>query len=491
MRARTRERLLHACAGLVVVASLGGCVDEKIVYRNGTNFAAPPTAAASFLGYDDAATKLPVCGNCHVGQQARWKTTKHADAWHTLEASGAMQGVCQACHSVNDKGNAVSDTAVGFRSTKDVRYHDVQCESCHGPGLQHVQAPTRGQMLPSIHADTGKGVTNGCSECHSGTHHPFVEEWRSSRHSTSYTRAYNGATATAPDVPNGPRSACQGCHIGQFVLANWGVNTNYVEKALGQTLATGEGVTCVVCHDPHGSDNPAQLRYPIDTPDPEQNLCVKCHNRRGNPDFTGSRDEPHAAHGPLIYGTAGWWPPGLEFDEAQSSHGPTRNPQVCTTCHVRSYDVTDKATGKFVVHVTGHRFDPIPCVDANGQPTGAADCVITARSFKACAASGCNSELTARTAMQTATADIQLLVTALNGMLAKVPASEFAAGKVTTARGSRFNANLAVAAGSEVHNPFLVKALLRASIAQVSKDYGIPSPVGLVLAPYDTLILRH
>jgi hypothetical protein len=37
-------------------------------------------------------------------------------------------------------------------------------------------------MLASIKSDTGAAVTNGCAECHSGTHHPFVEEWRMSRH---------------------------------------------------------------------------------------------------------------------------------------------------------------------------------------------------------------------------------------------------------------------------------------------------------------------
>jgi hypothetical protein len=71
-----------------------------------------------------------------------------------------------------------------------------------------------------------------------------------------------------------------------------------------------------------------------------------------------------------------------------------------------------------------------------------------------------------------------------------IPSSEFASGKVSTARGATFNAEIGKSPGSEVHNPFLVKALLRASLAQVQKDYGVPSPIPLSrLAPYDALIL--
>jgi len=69
---------------MLMLVALNGCVDEKIVYRDGPNFAAPPAAAASFLGYSDEANKVTVCGNCHVGQQAKWKETKHASAFATL-----------------------------------------------------------------------------------------------------------------------------------------------------------------------------------------------------------------------------------------------------------------------------------------------------------------------------------------------------------------------------------------------------------------------
>ncbi len=170
----TRQRMrmwMVGATGLLAFA-VSSCVDEKVVYRDQQSFTTPPAAAADFLGYSDQVTKTTVCGNCHAGQQGTWATTKHASAWADLQASGHASGACEACHTVNNQGNIVTDTAAGWRSTKDTRYYDVQCEACHGPGLNHVTAPQRGQMLASIHADTGAAITNGCAECHQGVASP-------------------------------------------------------------------------------------------------------------------------------------------------------------------------------------------------------------------------------------------------------------------------------------------------------------------------------
>ena len=127
-----------------------------------------------------------------------------------------MQGYCQACHTTNNLGNTLTDTSVGWRTTKDVRYHDVQCESCHGPGLTHVTNPDATQPLASIKADTL--ATTGCGECHSGAHQPFVAEWQRSAHG----RLVNSSTATSS-------ASCIGCHTAQGALARWGETANYVE----------------------------------------------------------------------------------------------------------------------------------------------------------------------------------------------------------------------------------------------------------------------
>lgn len=491
MQRKQVGNMWRAGAATLLVFALSSCVDEKIVYRDGPNFTQPPAAAANFLGYSDETTKQTVCGNCHAGQQGRWAQAAHSDAFASLEGSGHMQGFCQGCHTVSALGNVATDAQVGWTSTEDDRYKDVQCESCHGPGLGHVTAASRGQMLASVDPDTS--TKNGCGECHNGTHHPFVEEWSQGRHSTAYTRAYNAA---------GLRTSCAECHVGQAVLEHWGVIGNYAEKTGAASAATAVGVTCAVCHDPHGSEHDAQLRFSITAKDEAENLCMRCHHKRGGPDWTSTHgDEPHSPHGPLILGTAGWWPPGFAFDASESAHSSEKNPKLCAGCHVQNYAVNDQATQTFQVQVVGHRFLAIPCVDANGLPTpeqrdhttGARLCQMSQVSFKSCAASGCHTQATARLAFETVEADLHTLASALQVMYDQAPASEklpAAVNKVTVARGAHFNIGLAEGVGAAAHNPFLVKALLRASIVAMNVQYGIPKPVGFNLAPYETTIQR-
>ena len=225
--------------------ALGACTDEKIVYRDRPPFNPPPDATNGFLGYFTVNTKQTTCGNCHVGFQAQWKVTKHAQAWSDLQASGHATGSCNECHSVSQLGNFVGHAA-GYAVVADSAYQDVQCENCHGPGLAHVENPDliANQPLASMHVDTG--VVTSCSGCHTGVHTPFVEQWRESAHGSGPGFAAAGTNAS-----------CQPCHEGRAAMAiKFGEPANYIEKG----SATPERIGCVTCHNPHGSPYEHQLR---------------------------------------------------------------------------------------------------------------------------------------------------------------------------------------------------------------------------------------
>ncbi len=462
---------LTAVLGILGVAlAAGGCVEStKTVFKSPDLTAGVPTAALGFIGYTDTASHTTVCGNCHVDKQARWAQSGHAHAWLTLVQSGSAQAACEACHTVNGRGNPLADTlTAGFLSTRDARYHDVQCENCHGPGLKHVQSPTFASA-PLATVNAGVGLGRGCGDCHNGVHHPFVDEWAQSPH----------AQVLAPPAGN---VACQGCHIAQGALKQFNIQGRYLEQDSTRPLP----ITCAVCHDPHGSTNTHQLRYSISSSDPSQNLCMRCHNRRGGPDPTASLSGPHAPQTALLTGTAGWWPPNLPIDPGSivATHGSTANPRMCATCHVQSFAVTNPSTGAFVFQATGHLFLAIPCPNAQGVPTTDTTCAVTQRLFTACTASGCHGSTdAARSAFTTSTLRIQTLNNTLKAMLKKVPATEFSTtdNRYSTAEGAQFNSKLADMSGSVVHNPFLLEALLTGSIAQVTKDYGILPSGSVVL----------
>lgn len=456
----------------VVVAAVSACTDEKIVYRDRQLFEDPPAGAADFLGYSNVETGLTTCGNCHVEKQADWEGTAHADAWAGLQSSGGAQESCEGCHTVGQLGNAAT-TMAGYEATRDPRYEDVQCESCHGPGLTHASNPTDANV-PLAQIQVGTSLTSGCGECHSDTHQPFVEEWEQSRH---------GEGANRPQYRT--REGCSQCHGGKGALEAWGVNTNYLEL---NDASAEIGITCAVCHDPHSGQNEHQLRFPINSREIETNLCMKCHQRRAIPD-EASAHGPHSPQGPLLLGqlgTVGWIPPNFEYNVGTiaGTHGSEANQELCATCHLNSYSITDPATGGHVFTATGHLFDPIPCVDAQGIPQGDDSCALTveARSFDSCTNVGCHgSENAALSAMVIAQGRIANLVHELEELLDQVPDTEFNTedGVYTVAEGALFNAELGDISSSAIHNPFLTEALLTASIAIVKSQYGVAAQTGV------------
>lgn len=520
-----RALLVVAMGGL---AGVLGCTEEVIRFVEREPFNPPPDSAAGFLGYYTVSEKQTTCGNCHADAQATWVMTRHASAWEDLQASGHSQAVCEGCHTVSQLGNAV-DSAAGYNKVADSAYFDVQCESCHGPGLAHVQSVAAGSVVrpfASIAVDTVG--TNGCAGCHEGTHHPFVEQWSESKH------GYGGEAY----IEEGGRTPCNTCHEGREALrVNFGEDAPFVEKGVAGE-AGYQPIVCAVCHDPHDASNEGQLRAPLGEPSREQ-LCVRCHSREGSPPSSGAtRRGPHAAQGLLVIDEdVGWIPPNFQYDTTKivSSHGTTANPRLCASCHVYQFDVTDAATGDFVLTSVGHTFEAIQCLDAEGVPT-AGPCDDSQRQFAGCAVSGCHtSQDGARSALATVRARMNFLVDQLwddvdgdavmeqtdDGLLPQVLAQAITAGNLneinlyegplTTAEGAIWNAQLAYtgerpvwanfsvegqlsctpsatcttqggsntahkSSGEGVHNPFLLEALLIASIEAVQDQYGVPAP---------------
>lgn len=492
---------LGSLALLVSAAAwLGACTDT--VYRDRPPFNPPPDAASGFLGYFSANEQQTTCGNCHVDHQGDWTKHGHSGAFATLVNSGHAQSFCYGCHTVSEYGNAV-DSAAGWNVKQDNAYHDVQCESCHGPGETHVKTPDASAApLASAEADTGALGSGTCAECHSGVHHPFVEQWRESRHGEANTHASTSAS-------------CQPCHEGRGVLRAWGVTANYKEKNDVVDTLNALGITCAVCHDPHGNGQPGQLRFPLDDPSLENNLCMKCHSRRFEPVTTSNSSGPHGPQGPALLGTAGWWPSGADTMPQATSHGdPTLNPRLCAGCHVNAFTVTD-TSGAFQLQSVGHLFRPIPCADAQGNPLPGSDntCAYDAasRNWSSCTTSGCHANPTqAANALSASRSVLQTLVAQLwvdvdgdrlvdsatdGGYLSLVPKAEIKSGDnfLSVAEGALYNVQLWGENFANhpdksfgAHNPFLAQRQLAATIAAMKAQYPfLPAPPASVQALMD------
>jgi hypothetical protein len=504
----TWSRLTLFLLVLMVAASSAGCVDERVVFRDRPIFLEPAAAALDFLGYanPENADKLTVCGQCHVGQQSTWQHTGHAFAWVDLQAAPNVQPFCAACHTVNSLGNVAGPNGAavgGYVAVNDARYHDVQCESCHGPGLPHVRNPSIKEAQPQAPITVGTDLSFGCGQCHTGFHQPFVEEWAASPHGnvTSYA-------ALRQDDAGG----CWACHSGEGALRKFGVRSNYLEKeALVDRNEGFSHISCAVCHDPHSNEFEGQLRFPSHTANIETHICAQCHNRATVPGVGPRGLSVHAPEAPLLDGelhTVGWVPPGTvhDIERIRGSHGSAANPRLCSTCHVVSFDIADAATG-LAFRSVGHGFRAIPCVDANGVPTGQQNCpmTVTARDWRGCT-NGCHGDAATAVSITQSAATLNLsLVRDLYRMLRQIDPNLAGPGgpidptnpQFTVAEGAYFNLqiahhgtplhqdgfnvsradSLAALAPSTVHNPFLIRSLLIWSIEAVRDEYNVtPSP---------------
>jgi hypothetical protein len=103
-----------------------------------------PPASSPYVGWR-------VCGDCHPGQMKQWQQTRHAEAYRTLAAKKQQFNFdCLSCH------------ITGYEKTALVSSADLQavgCESCHGAGRQHVNAPRQETIIRKPPAEI-------CLRCH-------------------------------------------------------------------------------------------------------------------------------------------------------------------------------------------------------------------------------------------------------------------------------------------------------------------------------------
>ena len=105
------------------------------------------------------------CQRCHEQEYLQWSATRHAFAYETLlKKERYFDAGCVSCHTTGfgyQTGFQIGDS--------DSTLKGVQCETCHGPGKQHVGNPKKSNIRSG--ADTSL-----CLQCHDTAHSPGFEE---------------------------------------------------------------------------------------------------------------------------------------------------------------------------------------------------------------------------------------------------------------------------------------------------------------------------
>ncbi len=139
--------------------------DKILAERGGVRKNLLPTSA-EYVGSD-------ACTSCHASEHETWASNPHAKAVATLEAKGeAANPECLACHTTafGKPGGFPTDAAVGDHPD----LAKVGCESCHGPGGNHVAegAKKLGTIVSLGDKCDSCVILQICGSCHDDANDP-------------------------------------------------------------------------------------------------------------------------------------------------------------------------------------------------------------------------------------------------------------------------------------------------------------------------------
>lgn len=231
------------------------------------------------------------------------------------------------------------------------------CESCHGPGQDHVAARGGKATIVAFSQLAPEKVVDACLRCHSQTlSRANIRRSEHTQRDVVCTNCHSIHSSPAPKflLAKQQTDLCYGCH--SSVRAQFSMPFKH---------RVNEGsVQCTDCHNPHGSFaatwNMAARPRMVDQVEGNEEPCLKCHVDKRGPfvyEHAAVRVEgcetchmPHGSTNPRLLKRPVVFTLCLECHNGFANFGrrldgppnpsPTHNLadpryQNCTTCHVR------------------------------------------------------------------------------------------------------------------------------------------------------------
>jgi len=179
---------------------------------------------------------------------------------------------CQMCHE--DIFNAFQKNPHHAVETDKKRgWENKACESCHGPGSKHAESMNAADILNPAKLKPAD-ADRRCLTCHLNqpTHVGRIDSSHAKNqvscvqcHSI-HAKEPSGLVARKPSDIN---RQCAGCHTDVWASFQRPYHHRLPEEAM----------SCVDCHNPHGSFLPHQLQ----TVNANEPGCIKCHGDKRGP----------------------------------------------------------------------------------------------------------------------------------------------------------------------------------------------------------------
>jgi DmsE family decaheme c-type cytochrome len=199
--------------------------------------------------------------------------------WNIVRGDSEFVGseTCKGCHE--DRYNKFIKSVHGKKAIPGNPANREGCESCHGPGAQHVEkGGGRGVAIFAFNRKEDPNVRESkCLACHGETRGlPF---WNLSKHKTMQISCDNCHSIHSAVPGKGYLKApepdlCFGCH--RSIRAQFNKQSHHPVK---EEFVGRQALKCSSCHNPMGTfDVKAMLRA-----DSVNDLCYKCHAEKRGP----------------------------------------------------------------------------------------------------------------------------------------------------------------------------------------------------------------
>ncbi len=211
-------------------------------------------------------------------------------------ASAAQTGgyagddTCTTCH--DSEGKALKQTLHG--KAQNVRTPSAQngrtCETCHGPGQAHAESGGDTTKIRRIPAMAPREASDVCLTCHDrGNHANFKGGMHDARNLTCVTchSIHSPKSDKAQLKTTSVIETCATCHKTEVAK---------LERSGHMPVREGK-MTCVSCHNPHGTTNVRMLRVGNWI----NETCVSCHAEKRGPflwDHAPVREACNTCHDP-------------------------------------------------------------------------------------------------------------------------------------------------------------------------------------------------
>ncbi len=222
------------------------------------------------------------CTRCHEGLELNRQASLFASPWMfllllampltaTAQERGGYVGSkrCEVCHAEQSHGFAGNPHAL-LATSERWEAQEIACESCHGPGLAHVQSLDPEPLAVWAKSQPDR-VNQACLECHgAGTKQAGRFFSDHVRNEVACTGCHQAHDAPARPLLSAKTDVlCSSCHA----EVSAAFRRPYKHKLHEGTIS------CVDCHDPHGQSPVAgPTRVSVN-----ETACYNCHGDKRGP----------------------------------------------------------------------------------------------------------------------------------------------------------------------------------------------------------------